>query len=103
MPEDHNLLDINDSSKRTLESMWKSLEAEGIDTGTLRARMVETVRKTAIAMEPAISHEFRVQFGDKTEVKSKRAFQIFGFDLLFDSDLNVWLLEINANPSMNMS
>lgn len=29
-------------------------------------------------------------------------FQVLGFDLLVDEDLNTWLLEINDHPSLNI-
>ena len=54
-------------------------------------------------MEPILMHEFRLSFYEKSAVKANRVFQIFGFDILFDDKLNAWLLEINANPSMNMN
>ena len=28
--------------------------------------------------------------------------QVFGFDILFDSNKKPWLLEINSNPSLNI-
>ena len=36
MPEESSILHINDSSKRTFKSMWKSLEEEGINTHKLK-------------------------------------------------------------------
>lgn len=84
MPDARSILSINDSSKRTLESLWKSLDAEGVDTGELKAKMEDAIRKTVIAMEPSIMHEFRLAFGEKAASREKRVFQIFGFDLLFD-------------------
>lgn len=56
MPDASSMLEINDSSKRTLESMWKSLEEEGIDTHTLKEKLIETICKTVIAMEPILMH-----------------------------------------------
>ncbi len=55
-PEAHSILNINDSSKRTLESLWKSLDAEGVDTSYLKDRMKEAISKTVIAMEPMLMH-----------------------------------------------
>lgn len=36
MPEESSILQINDSSKRTFKSMWKSLEEEGINVHKLK-------------------------------------------------------------------
>jgi len=36
---------------------------------------------------------------DHTETK---CFQILGMDILLDKKLNAWLMEVNANPSLNM-
>jgi hypothetical protein len=33
----------------------------------------------------------------------KSCFEIFGYDFIFDSDYNPWLIEINTNPSMEES
>lgn len=37
-----------------------------------------------------------------TDHKNPRSFQILGLDLLFDENFNAWLLEVNANPSLNV-
>ena len=37
-----------------------------------------------------------------TNHTSPRSFQILGLDILVDETLNAWLLEVNANPSLNV-
>lgn len=34
---------------------------------------------------------------------SLNAFEIFGYDFMVDSDLNVWLIEVNTNPCLELS
>ncbi len=36
-------------------------------------------------------------------LKRKYCFEIFGYDYIIDSDLNVWLIEVNTNPCIEES
>ena len=54
--------------------MWKSLDEEGVDTGELKTKMEDVIRKTVIAMEPSIMHEFRLSFGEKAFSREKKVF-----------------------------
>lgn len=33
----------------------------------------------------------------------KNCFEIFGFDFMIDAEYNVWLIEVNTNPSIDES
>jgi hypothetical protein len=57
-------------------------------------------QKTIIALEPYLKNAYHCFIS--TDHKNPRSFQILGLDLLFDENFNVWLLEVNANPSLNV-
>ena len=33
-------------------------------------------------------------------MRQANSFELFGYDLLLDSKLRIWLIEVNASPSM---
>lgn len=47
----------------------------------------ELIIKTLIATSKTISND-------------KRCFELYGFDIMFDSTLKPWLIEINGSPAM---
>jgi len=53
-----------------------------------------------IALEPYLKNAYHCFIS--TDHASPRSFQILGLDILIDEAFNVWLLEVNANPSLNV-
>jgi tubulin polyglutamylase TTLL4 len=79
--------------KWRMSSLLDEVEGRfGVPRDELFDRLAEAVRVALAALWPALA---RLPAGDG------RRFELLGFDLLFDSDLNVHLLEINTNPSIN--
>jgi len=56
--------------------------------------------KTVIAIEPYLKNAYHCFIS--SDYSDGRCFQIIGLDVLIDEDHNCWLLEINANPSLNV-
>ena len=85
------------SSKRTLETVYKRLEADGVDVNLLKLKIADLIIKTLISVQPDLLHNYRTcQPNDRT---FDMCFEILGFDVLIDSDTKPWLLEVNQAPS----
>jgi hypothetical protein len=90
--------DINDGSKRSLESFWKSYTKAGFNKDTLIEDIKELIRKFLTAMYPFMRYNYKLAYRDK----DAKCFQILGFDIMIDDQFKPWLLEINSNPSLSV-
>jgi len=92
-------VEINDGSKRTFTSFWKSIEKAGYSKDEILTNIKSLVQKLVFALEPVIQFNYNVAFEGKDD---GMCFHVLGVDVLIDQDLKPWLLEINANPSLNI-
>lgn len=93
--------DVNsNASKQLLSSVYKKLQAKGRDTRLLKKQIDELVAKTVIALEPYLKNAYHCFVS--TDHDNPRCFQILGLDILMDENWNCWLMEVNANPSLNV-
>jgi len=75
-------------SKLRLSYLWQHLrEDQGIDTAVVWNEIVAVALKSLVCVEDVIPSQ-------------PGAFELFGFDVLLDSELRPWLLEVNASPSL---
>jgi len=54
--------------------------------------------KTLITGRPTLQHLYRSC--QPEDVENQLCFQILGFDVMMDSDLKPWLIEVNHAPSL---
>ena len=79
-----------------MSALLRHLKANNIDITQLMQNIEDVIIKSIISVE------FPVNSACKMFVPHRRnCFELYGFDILVDSDLKPWLLEVNLSPSLN--
>jgi len=88
-------------SKWSLTRLFEYMQKEQkVDTGKLWERMKDLILKTFISVHPQIQSRYKRLF--PMDYTGGMCFELVGFDIMLDSDLNAYVLEVNRNPSLNM-
>ncbi|XP_065216556.1 tubulin monoglutamylase TTLL4-like isoform X2 [Planococcus citri] len=85
--------------KWTLKTLWSYMERElNVNVSKLQARLIDLVIKTIISGEFTVNQLSNSNLGSRYN-----SYELFGIDVLFDTDLKPWLLEVNISPSLHSS
>ena len=92
--------EYSDEQKWTLDELWLHLRENrpSINIDDVWSSLEDVIVKTLIAAEPPI-----MRMSHTYAPSRYSCFELFGFDVLLDSDLKPWLLEVNISPSMKAS
>ena len=94
--------DVNSTaSKQLLTNLFKKLSSlKGEQADELKSEIEKLAQRTVIALEPYLKNAYHC-FISPTADDNPRCFQVLGLDILVDESMKPWLMEVNANPSLN--
>jgi len=87
-----------DSSKWSYSQLKNKLISLGHDWEKIDSEIKDVIIKTIISVEPQIVHQMNINTKHKNV-----CFELYGFDVLLDSKLKPWILEVNVSPSLSSS
>lgn len=85
----------NVGHKWSLSALFVYLERQGVDTDFVWMQIYDSVVKSIIAIEEQV-----VEATQSLGLSQSNCFDLFGFDILLDSNLKTWVLEVNLSPSL---
>ena len=88
----------DNASKWNLAQLKQHFDKNGISYAAVMHRIKDVIIKTLISVEPHI-----VSTTSRCTKHRNVCFETYGFDILLDSKLKPWLLEVNISPSLSSS
>ncbi|KAM9354865.1 tubulin polyglutamylase TTLL5 [Pholidichthys leucotaenia] len=82
-------------NKWSMSAVLRYLKQEGKDTTSLMRQIEDLIIKAVLSAEQHIATACKTFVPHKTN-----CFELYGFDVLIDSNLKPWLLEVNLSPSL---
>jgi hypothetical protein len=93
------------NTKLSIEETWRIVKKQYPEVD-IEADWKQKMRDVVVNVLSATRSTMELRYFEMTGFKdtkhSSRFYQILGFDIMFDSDFNAWLFEVNAYPSMDI-
>ncbi|XP_072902278.1 tubulin monoglutamylase TTLL4 isoform X1 [Hemitrygon akajei] len=82
--------------KWSLKALWVYLTQKGVKIEKLQEQMKDVIIKTIISSESYVNSQINLY------VKNRyTCHELFGFDIMLDENLKMWVLEVNISPSLH--
>lgn len=82
--------------KWSLSALRRHFDKEGLDYGAMWAKCKDVIVKTLMCVESKINTQIKMHVPDR-----RICYEVFGFDLMLDTNLQPWLIEVNTGPSLS--
>lgn len=93
--QNSNIDSDGEGSKWSLSALSKYLESIGVDMNLLWSRIYDSIIKAILWVDTHVITGIKKIPGFKNNW-----FELYGFDILIDSNLKPWVLEVNISPSL---
>jgi tubulin polyglutamylase TTLL4 len=93
-----NQAQSEDTSKWSYNQLRSKLISLGADWEEVDSDIKDVLIKAVLSVEPLIVHQMNLYTKHKNI-----CFELYGFDIILDSKLKPWLLEVNVGPSLSSS
>ncbi|KAG5680097.1 hypothetical protein PVAND_009623 [Polypedilum vanderplanki] len=88
-------------TKRKISTLNRILAHEGFDVAELWANIDDVIIKTILSALPMLKHNYNASFPSHDMVQA--CFELLGMDILIDSKMRPFILEVNHSPSFHTS
>ena len=86
--------------KRSYRSILEYFKLQGENVGKLEEDIDAAIIKTMWCIQPSLAHAYKSC--QPEDVENSMCFEVLGFDILIDSCLKPWVIEINISPSFHV-